>query len=56
MLPTLASGLVTRSASRRLARVIPNRLLRVIVVAAAGYAVERIVERQLARRSVRSTA
>ena len=41
MLRLLASGLLTRSASRRIARVIPNPLVRTLAVAATGYAVSR---------------
>ena len=47
----LASGLVTRAASRRLARWIPNPLLRTVAIAATGYA----VNRALSRRSPRVT-
>ena len=43
MLRPLASGFLTRSASRRLARYIPNPLLRVVAIAVAGYAIERLV-------------
>ena len=53
MLRYLASGLLTRSASRRLARVIPNPLVRAAAIAAAGYAINRMMTR---RRRVRSIA
>ena len=43
MLRLLASGLLTRSASRRIARVIPNPLVRTLAVAATGYAVSRLL-------------
>ena len=43
MLRYLATGLLTRNVSRRLARVIPNPLLRTVAIAAAGYAVNRVV-------------
>jgi hypothetical protein len=43
MLRYLASGLLTRSASRRLARVIPNPLVRTLAMAATGYAVSRML-------------
>ena len=43
MLRLLASGLLTRSASRRLGRVIPNPLVRTLAVAATGYAVSRLL-------------
>ena len=51
MLRYLASGLLTRTASRRLARWIPNPLVRTVAIAATGYAVNRL----LARRSNRVT-
>lgn len=43
MLRYLASGLLTRNVSRRLARAIPNPLVRTVAIAAAGYAVNRLV-------------
>lgn len=43
MLRLLASGLLTRTASRRIARVIPNPLVRTLAVAATGYAVSRLL-------------
>ncbi len=43
MLRYLATGLLTRNVSRRLARVIPNPLLRTVAIAAAGLAVNRVV-------------
>jgi hypothetical protein len=43
MLRLLASGLLTRSASRRIARVIPNPFVRTLAVAATGYAVSRLM-------------
>jgi hypothetical protein len=43
MLRPLASGLITRSASKRLARYIPNPLLRIVAIAVAGYAIDRLV-------------
>ena len=51
----LASGLLTRTASRRLARFIPNPLLRIVAIAVAGYAIEQLVARA-SRRQVTSTA
>jgi hypothetical protein len=35
--------MLTRSASKRLARWIPNPLLRVVAIAVAGYAIEQLV-------------
>jgi hypothetical protein len=49
MLRYLASGLLTRNVSRRLARVIPNPLMRTVAIAAAGYAVNRVVSGRPAR-------
>jgi hypothetical protein len=49
MIRQLTSGLLTRTASRKLARWIPNPLLRVVVVAVAGYAIEQLVLRGSAR-------
>jgi len=46
MLRLLTSGLLTRSAARRLSRVIPNPLVRTVAIAAAGYAIERLVYRK----------
>jgi hypothetical protein len=46
MIRPIAAGLLTRSASRRLARWIPNPLLRTVAIAAAGYAIERLVTRR----------
>lgn len=43
MLRYLATGLLTRNVSRRLARSIPNPLVRTVAIAAAGYAVNRLV-------------
>ena len=43
MLRLLASGLLTRSASRRVARFIPNPFVRALAVAATGYAVSRVM-------------
>ena len=43
MFRLLASGLLTRTASRRIARFIPNPLVRTIAVAATGYAVSRLL-------------
>lgn len=54
LLQPLASGLLTRTASRRLARFIPNPLLRVVAIAVAGYAIEQLVMK--GSRKVRSTA
>ena len=39
----LATGLLTRNVSRRLARAIPNPILRTVAIAAAGLAVQRVV-------------
>lgn len=41
MLRYLASGFLARSASRRLARVIPNPFVRTLAMAATGYAITR---------------
>jgi hypothetical protein len=49
MLRYLASGLLTRSASRRLGRIIPNPIVRTVAVAAAAYGIQRL----MTRRSVR---
>lgn len=46
MLRYLASGYLTRSVSRRLARWIPNPLLRTVAIAATGYAVNRALARR----------
>ena len=43
MLRLLASGLLTRSASRRVARMIPNPLVRTLAMAATGYAITRVM-------------
>jgi hypothetical protein len=43
MFRMLASGLLTRTASRRLARWIPNPFVRTIAIAAAAYGVERLL-------------
>jgi hypothetical protein len=43
MLRLLASGLLTRTASRRIARFIPNPIVRTLAVAATGYAVSRVL-------------
>ena len=51
MLRLLASGLLTRTATRRLARVIPNPLVRTLAIAATGYAVNRL----MTARSTRTT-
>ena len=45
MLRALTSGMLSRTAQRRLARWIPNPLLRVVAVAVAGYAIEQLVLR-----------
>lgn len=50
MLRYLASGLLTRNVSRRLARAIPNPFVRTVAIAAAGYAVNRLVTGRPARR------
>ena len=49
MLRYLATGLLTRNVSRRLARAIPNPLARTVAIAAAGYAVNRLVNGRPAR-------
>ena len=49
MLRYLASGLLTRNVSRRLARAIPNPLVRTVAIAAAGYAVNRVMNGRPAR-------
>jgi len=43
MIRPIATGLLTRSAARRLSRWIPNPLLRTVAIAVAGYAIERMV-------------
>ena len=45
MLRYLASGLLTRNLARRVARFIPNPLLRTVAIAAVGYGVNRVVMR-----------
>ena len=49
MLRYLASGMLTRGASRRLARFIPNPILRTVAIAAAAYGIERLVTRKSIR-------
>jgi hypothetical protein len=49
MLRYLATGLLTRNVSRRLARMIPNPLARTVAIAAAGYAVNRVVNGRAVR-------
>lgn len=56
MLNYLASGLLTRTASRRLARLIPNPLLRTVAIAAAAYGVERLLARRAQRPRVTRSA
>ena len=46
MLRLLASGMLTRTASRRIARIIPNPLLRTVAIAAAAYGIERLLTRK----------
>ena len=46
MLRLLTTGCLTRGAARRLSRAIPNPLVRTIAIAAAGYAIERLVYRK----------
>jgi hypothetical protein len=46
MLRFLTTGLLTRGAARRLSRAIPNPLVRTVAIAAAGYAIERLVYRR----------
>jgi hypothetical protein len=43
MLRYLATGLLTRNVSQRLARAIPNPIVRTVAIAAAGLAVQRLV-------------
>ena len=50
MIRSLTSGLLTRSASRRLARFIPNPILRVAAIAVVGYAIEQLVYRSYRKR------
>lgn len=52
MIRYLASGLLTRSASRRLARYIPNPIVRAVAIAAAGYAINRVMTRRQPVRSI----
>ncbi len=56
MLRFLATGMLTRNVSRRLARVIPNPLVRTVAIAAAGYAVNRVVNGRPARARLRAPA
>lgn len=53
MLRYLASGFLTRGAARRLSRVIPNPLVRTLAIAAAGYAINHVIQRSTARRALR---
>ena len=46
MIRPLAAGMLTRGASRRLARWIPNPLLRTVAIAVAGYAIERALTKR----------
>ena len=46
MLRLLTTGLLSRSAARRLSRAIPNPFARALAIAAAGYAIERVVYRR----------
>ena len=46
MLRLLTTGLLSRSAARRLSRVIPNPFVRALAVTAAGYAIQRVVYRK----------
>ncbi len=55
MLRYLASGFLTRNLARRVARVIPNPLVRTLAIAATGYAVNRVVM-GAGRRAVASTS
>ena len=50
MLRTLTSGMLTRSASRRLARFIPNPILRVVAIAVVGYAIEQLIMKKAVPR------
>ena len=50
MIPVLASGFLNRGAKRRLSRTIHNPILRVVAVAVAGYAIERLVHGRLSRK------
>ncbi len=43
MLRYLFTGWLTRGASRRVARLIPNPLLRTLAIAATGYAANRVL-------------
>jgi hypothetical protein len=53
MLRMLTTGLLTRSASRRLARWIPNPLVRTVAVAATGYAISRMLAKRPPRPAAR---
>ena len=53
MIRPIATGLLTRSAARRLSRWIPNPLLRTVAIAVAGYAIDRLVYRTSRRRRPR---
>jgi hypothetical protein len=46
MLRFLASGFLTRKLATRIARLTPNPLLRTVGVAAAGYAVNRMLTKK----------
>jgi hypothetical protein len=41
----MTSGLLTRSAAKRLSRAIPNPFVRTLAIAAAGFAIEQLVYR-----------
>ena len=43
MLRLMTSGLLTRSAAKRLSRAIPNPFVRTLAIAAAGFAIEQLV-------------
>jgi hypothetical protein len=45
MLRFLTTGFLTRGAARKLSRAIPNPLVRMLAIAAAGYAIEQVVYR-----------
>ena len=50
MIRLLTSGFLTRGAARRLSRAIPNPLVRTVAIAAAGYAIDRLVRGRRSHR------
>ncbi|MBV9880278.1 MAG: hypothetical protein JO180_07275 [Gemmatirosa sp.] len=46
MIRPIAAGLLTRTASRRLSRWIPNPLVRTVAIAVAAYGIERLLTKR----------